>query len=533
LQFFAQFESMPSAQALLYLNRSPNSFRRSQLLSTHRRCRPLASGSRCALSLLTACAGLGSLLITGNAVAQQEVDHGTSVQRFQAAPGPRNYFTMRGARTDGEKVWSAGMMAHYALEPLTVRACKSEEDCESDADADDVKVIENMVTGDVLGSFTIVPRVQLGLRIPVTWVKGVGITEDGYNEEEGINAVGLGDAELEGKFRLYGDVKAPFVIGAAVFATGPLGQATAKDKFIGDKHPTVGARAIFDGETQGFSFGGNLVGVYRKSVVIGSTNVGSEFRYALGAGYRVSPVFRVMGEVFGTTRFTTKNGENTMEGLAGLQIVPLGSAVQFTLGGGTGIVQGVGVPKVRAFLGVIYAAEGKDTDDDGIEGAADQCPTEPEDTDGYEDTDGCPDNDNDLDSIPDKQDKCPSQSEDQDGFEDGDGCPEADNDKDGIADTGDRCPKEAETKNGYKDDDGCPDEADTDNDGVPDARDKCVNEAEDTDGYEDTDGCPDPDNDGDGVLDNDDECVDEAETKNDFEDEDGCPDEDPKKGKKR
>ena len=45
----------------------------------------------------------------------------------------------------------------------------------------------------------------------------------------------------------------------------------------------------------------------------------------MGGGYRVSPVFRVMAEAFGTTRFSTKAGENTMEGLLGLQIVPLSS----------------------------------------------------------------------------------------------------------------------------------------------------------------------------------------------------------------
>jgi len=486
------------------------------------------------LPLLTAVAvGLGSLASSGHALAQEVVvDHGISIQRFQAAPGPRNLFTLRGARTDGEKAWSAGVMVNYALEPLTVRSC-SNAPCDSAGTQRDAKVVENMVTSDFLGSFTIVPRIQLGLRVPVTWLKGVGLTSTGNDEPDGISAVGLADPELEAKFRLYGDVKAPFVIGAAVFGTAPLGQATAKDKFIGDQHPQVGARAIFDGEAQGFSFGGNLTGVYRKSVTIGSTDLGSEFRYALGAGYRVSPVFRVMAEAFGSTRFSSKAGENTMEGLGGVQILPLGSPLQFTLGGGTGIVQGVGVPKVRAFLGVLYVAEGRDSDGDGIEGAADQCPTEPEDKDGYEDSDGCPDNDNDLDTIPDKLDKCPTKPEDPDGFEDTDGCPELDNDKDGIRDAGDRCPLEPETKNGYKDDDGCPDEADTDNDGVPDSRDKCVNEPEDTDGFEDTDGCPDPDNDGDGVLDADDECVDEAETKNGFQDEDGCPDEEPKKGKKR
>ncbi len=501
-----------------------------------RACRRVSDRrSRFVLPRLAAtAAGLGTLLGAASALAQQTVDHGTSIQRFQAAPGPRNSFTMRGARTDGEKVWSAGMMVNYAFEPLTVRSCRLVDNCDDKgAIPEDVKVVENMITGDLLGSFTLVPRVQLGLRVPVAWLKGVGITEDGHNEPDGLNAVGVGDAEVEGKFRLYGDVKDPFVIGATVFATAPLGQLTAEDKFLGDKHPTVGARAIFDGEAQGFSFGGNLTGVYRKSVVIGSTDVGSELRYSLGAGYRVSPVFKLMGEAFGTTRFTTKAGENTMEGLAGVQIAPLSSSLQFTLGGGTGIVQGVGVPKVRAFLGVMYVAEGKDQDGDGIEGAADLCPTEPEDRDGYEDSDGCPDYDNDLDTIPDHLDKCPLQAEDQDGFQDGDGCPDPDNDNDGIPDTSDRCPLEPETKNGYKDDDGCPDESDVDNDGVPDSRDKCVNEPEDTDGFEDTDGCPDPDNDNDGILDADDECVDEPETMNGFEDTDGCPDEDPNKGKRR
>jgi len=55
-------------------------------------------------------------------------------------------------------------------------------------------------------------------------------------------------------------------------------------------------------------------------------------------------------------------------------------------------------------------------------------------------------------------DKCPDQAEDKDGFEDEDGCPDPDNDKDGIPDVSDKCPDEPETKNGYKDDDGCPDE---------------------------------------------------------------------------
>jgi len=66
----------------------------------------------------------------------------------------------------------------------------------------------------------------------------------------------------------------------------------------------------------------------------------------------------------------------------------------------------------------------KDTDGDGIPDAVDKCPDEPEDKDGFEDADGCPDPDNDGDGILDKDDKCPNEAETKNGFEDADGCPD-------------------------------------------------------------------------------------------------------------
>jgi len=48
--------------------------------------------------------------------------------------------------------------------------------------------------------------------------------------------------------------------------------------------------------------------------------------------------------------------------------------------------------------------------------------------------------DRDGDGIKDSMDKCPDDPEDRDGFEDEDGCPDPDNDKDGIRDVDDRCP---------------------------------------------------------------------------------------------
>src|SRR5215831_16965230 len=91
-----------------------------------------------------------------------------------------------------------------------------------------------------------------------------------------------------------------------------------------------------------------------------------------------------------------------------------------------------------------------DPDKDGIRGAADKCPNEPEDFDGFQDADGCPDPDNDNDGIPDAQDKCPNEPEDKDGFQDEDGCPDDDNDGDGVPDRQDKCPNVPEDKDGFQ-----------------------------------------------------------------------------------
>ena len=83
-----------------------------------------------------------------------------------------------------------------------------------------------------------------------------------------------------------------------------------------------------------------------------------------------------------------------------------------------------------------------DMDGDGLLDNVDNCPKSPEDKDGFQDEDGCPDLDNDGDGIPDAKDKCPMEPEDHDGFQDEDGCPDPDNDKDGIPDSSDACPLE-------------------------------------------------------------------------------------------
>ena len=98
--------------------------------------------------------------------------------------------------------------------------------------------------------------------------------------------------------------------------------------------------------------------------------------------------------------------------------------------------------------------EDKDTDGDHILDSKDQCILEPEDVDGFEDADGCPEPDNDNDGIPDAVDKCPMKPEDFDGFQDADGCPDPDNDNDTVLDVDDFCPNTPGQPGGSRP--GCP-----------------------------------------------------------------------------
>ncbi len=145
----------------------------------------------------------------------------------------------------------------------------------------------------------------------------------------------------------------------------------------------------------------------------------------------------------------------------------------------------------------------KDTDGDGIPDDIDRCPLDPEDKDGFQDEDGCPDPDNDGDGVVDKVDSCPNES----GPIENHGCPVKDKDGDGVPDGEDKCPDVA----GSKQLAGCPD---SDGDGIPDPEDKCPMNS----GPKENGGCPDVDRDGDTILDRLDKCPDQFGPP-----PDGCP----------
>ncbi|WP_437954602.1 OmpA family protein [Sorangium sp. So ce119] len=479
---------------------------------------------------LVSIVGAGVGLAAGVARAQEAVLDGEfSAQRFEPAPGSRNYLSVEGARMEAPLGVTAGLVFDYARAPFVVESCVSATDCSApDAlNRREVPVISDMLTWNLLASITPTPWLQAGLRFPVAYVSGQGIdAATGAPAVEGLKAFGAGDPTLEAKVRFFGGPRDPLVLGAAADVSFPLGHATSAGSYLGSSSPvTAGLRLIVDGSAGPLSFGLNLRGkLLPETARIAATEVGPvEFRYGAGLGYQITPALRAVAEGYGATEFSAQGGTNSLEVDGALQIAPRDLGLVFTVGGGAGVVQGIGVPAARAIAGILFVHEPGDEDGDGVRDAADRCPAQPEDRDGIADEDGCPEDDADADGVPDESDRCPVKAEVINGLDDKDGCPDElpDRDKDRVADARDKCPDQAGrvlTPEHY----GCPD---TDEDGVPDPVDRCPDAVEDTDGFEDEDGCPDADNDRDGVLDQQDECVDQPEVKNGFKDEDGCPDE--------
>ena len=77
------------------------------------------------------------------------------------------------------------------------------------------------------------------------------------------------------------------------------------------------------------------------------------------------------------------------------------------MGAEVGLDTAIGVPSVRAVLAVQWAPRTRDRDDDGVADEKDECPDLPEDRDGIQDADGCPEDDADGDGVLDTDDACP------------------------------------------------------------------------------------------------------------------------------
>jgi hypothetical protein len=460
-------------------------------------------------------------------------DSTIDTQLFQSAIGPGNFVTVDAPDIAGHKQLSFGLALNYQWRPYVVY---------TKGTGTSTNIVEHQATAELNASIALFDRLQIGLALPFTPIlQGQLFDASGAATGQSETARGLGDLRIEAKTQLavFGadDQYGVGLLAGVSVPTAKLGGASldvpvggSTPYYLGDKSFTGRIKAIGGLQIGALHAAVNAGLLLRQSSQSFAAVVGSQVLYGAAAAYEVRKRVELMVELFGRSGLSefTKfwSDVNPFEVDAALRF-GVSSMWSVSLGGGRGIGKGIGAPAGRGFLAVAFSPDFRDRDHDGVYDVDDRCPDQPEDRDGFQDQDGCPDLDNDNDGIPDAQDKCPNAPEDLDQFEDEDGCPDLDNDKDGIPDLNDACPNAAEDGKGKRPTDGCPSTSeDSDGDGINDTVDKCPDEPEDRDGFQDEDGCPDPDNDNDGIPDSFDNCPNEPEDMDGFEDDDGCPDPD-------
>jgi OmpA-OmpF porin, OOP family len=465
-----------------------------------------------------------------------------TLDAFRPAIDSRGYLTVNASQVlgDGELSFGLGSLAwgRHLLE--------------LDANGNSYS-IDNMITATLIAAVGLhvgPAELELGASLPLRIMngnRGPGTSGDPSTPNDdktfAVDGQGLGNVGLHLKTRFLRTSHGAHV-GLGVIASVYLPTIDPKNRFLGETQLVPQIVGVLDKELgreqrlrislnggirlrRTTTFTNSDPGPDMAPVTDRSITAGSELPFGVGVAYAIAKQkFDLVGEVFGAIPLGAHQSYQPLEALAGIKLY-LARNSFLTLGAGRGLVTGQGAnPDMRAFIGIVFEPNVGDRDGDGIKDDLDKCPDAPEDFDGWQDEDGCPDLDNDRDDIPDELDKCPDIPEDRDGIQDEDGCPEGDvNDRDGdrIPDDLDKCPDDPEDYDQFEDDDGCPD-PDNDADKILDVDDLCPNEPEDVDGFEDTDGCPDLDNDRDRIPDKLDKCPNEPEVYNGFQDDDGCPD---------
>lgn len=303
----------------------------------------------------------------------------------------------------------------------------------------------------LMGAYQLHPRVEIAADLPITigQVNNFAILAAQGFTTEAPRAAGLGAPRIMGRLQIIKQSEFPIVGLAAVLEVRiPIGDTFS---FMSDRGFVFAPRLAVERVIGPVRLLANL-GWRLRTAPGRFINLYVSQEFTLGGGAIIDlPSFsrfqgnQLIGELNLSTpaeapfTFTESEALKTpFELLVGARTQFAGNwGAQLSVGKGLGS-NGYGRETIRFALSLTYQHVSEpDDDNDGIPNNVDGCPNEPEDKDGIEDTDGCPDArepDRDDDGVPDKVDQCP----DVKGPQSLDGCPDKDGDQ--IPDNVDKCP---------------------------------------------------------------------------------------------
>jgi uncharacterized protein (TIGR03382 family) len=352
-------------------------------------------------------AGLAVLILgcwASSAHAQRRTD-GFRVDRFEMAPSVDDGLVVQDPGVLRHMAWSVNATLGFTSTVLRVVPRLDSND--------GVNVVGPRLSAYLDFAMGLGERFEVNMAVPFALAQSSesGMAAGFMLKEAGPSAVG--DARMGGSVLLYGQKAGP-QIGLAGTVAVPVG---SEDSFTGDRG--VGAEAL--------AMAGYVAPSYRV-IVNGGVRYRPEADYVtsdqgtelLGRAGVVVPVAdqRLMTSLE-LDLMARVRGNDAYKELGSPLLALLGARYHFPsgfragAGVGIGLTEAPGSPAVRTLVTVGYSPEPKkprpgsaaaleDADGDGIADNLDKCPTQPEDFDGFQDDDGCPDRDNDSDKIADR-----------------------------------------------------------------------------------------------------------------------------------
>jgi OmpA-OmpF porin, OOP family len=298
--------------------------------------------------------------------------------------------------------------------------------------------VDHVITATLVAAFGVragpVP-LALAASLPLTIMSGsrgpdaLGDPNDPNDDRRyRLDGQGVGDFGLHVKTRLVR--RGRFGLGALASVFVPTG--SSRDPFLGEARTTPQVTAIADvslGPVRVAVNGGIRLrrtttfmdmGAGGAPATMGSITTSTALPVGVGVAWGVVPEkVELVGEVFGSIPLGDHHGYQPLEALGGVKVY-LAKSSYLSLGAGRGLLPDrAGNPDFRGMIGIVFEPkpaqraaahvpaewvavapppqrardEFLDRDNDGIADADDRCPDDPENYNGVEDDDGCPDRD--------------------------------------------------------------------------------------------------------------------------------------------
>lgn len=293
-------------------------------------------------------------------------------------------------------------------------------------------VVRHRLDGTVAVQLGILSRGALAVRMPFVLVQR-GDRDPG---QPTLAPVAAGNPAVDGRIRLLGAPVRPdgsVKDGAALALRGvvqlPVGTS---DAYFADHHVRGELAATADIELFGIGAGIALANRHRfDDAQNKKTARADQMRLSVGLRLPLPLIARALPgrvqeaallelDVATASRDFFAKRETPIEGRLGYRVIV--GDIFSTLTFGAAFTNAVGAADFRTLLGVGYSPRQHDQDADGVPDSDDQCVHLPEDHDGFEDQDGCADDDNDGDLIVDEDDQCPLAPAEPGKDDDEDGC---------------------------------------------------------------------------------------------------------------